>query len=105
MVVYSRRYPGGLLAGLEVFAKRLKQLMRERKLTSYALAKRAGVTRQAVGYLLTGESEPNWTTVRKLARALGVSVEAFDIGEPEGMPTPEQAKPGKPGRPRKKPAQ
>jgi hypothetical protein len=36
--------------------------------------------------------------VRKLSRALVVSVEAFDVGEPEGLPSPEEVRPRKPGR-------
>lgn len=60
------------------FARRLKQLMKERGLTQYALAKKAGVTRQSVSYLLSGEREPNWTTVRLLARAMDISVADFD---------------------------
>jgi transcriptional regulator with XRE-family HTH domain len=101
MAAFARAYPGGNLAGPEVFAKRLRQLMKGRGLTAYALAKRAGLTRQSVSYLLAGDREPNWTTVRKLARALGVGVEAFDVGEPEGLPSPEEARPGKPGRKKK----
>jgi transcriptional regulator with XRE-family HTH domain len=97
MSLYTRRYPGGGLVGPELFAKRLRQLMKEAGLTAYAVAKRAGLTRQSVSYILAGERDPSWTTVRKLARALGVSVEAFDVGEPEGLPSPEEAKPGKPG--------
>jgi transcriptional regulator with XRE-family HTH domain len=99
MVAYTHAYPGGVLAGPDVFKRELRRLMKARGLTAYALAKRAGLTRQSVGYILNGDREPNWTTVRKLARALGVSVEAFDVGEPKGMPSPEEAEPGKPGRP------
>jgi transcriptional regulator with XRE-family HTH domain len=94
MTLLMHSYPGGLLAGPEVFAKRLRELMREKGLTAYAVAKRAGITRQSVSYILGGDREPNWTTVRKLARALGVGVESFDVGEPEGMPQQQKGRPG-----------
>ena len=80
-----------------IFARRLQQLMREKGVTAYRLAKQIGMTRAAVSYLLTGDRDPAWSTVRKLARALGVSVESFDVGEPEGMPSAREAAPGKPG--------
>jgi transcriptional regulator with XRE-family HTH domain len=84
------------------FARRLRQLMREKGLTQYALAKRSGLSRQTVSYILGAGRDPVWSTVRRLARGLGVTVQDFDVGEPEGVPTPEQAAPGRPGRKAKK---
>jgi transcriptional regulator with XRE-family HTH domain len=89
-----------------MFGKVLKGIMKEKGLTKYAVAKRSGLTRQGVGELVRGVSEPSWLTVRRLARALGVGVEAFDVGEPAGLPSAEEAAPAKrgPKGPRKRKA-
>jgi transcriptional regulator with XRE-family HTH domain len=55
-------------------AKRLKQLRAERGLTQAALAKRAGVTLSYVGRLEIGRHDPQLSTLRKLAKALKVTV-------------------------------
>lgn len=55
-------------------AKRLKQLRAERGLTQAALAKRAGVTLGYVGRLEIGRHDPQLSTLRKLAKALKVTV-------------------------------
>jgi transcriptional regulator with XRE-family HTH domain len=89
--------PTGPAVKAPTFAKLLKGLLKERDLTTYALAKRSGLTRQAVGYLLAGDREPSWSTVRRLARVLGVTVLAFDVGEPEGLPSADEGAPGKRG--------
>ena len=66
------------------FADRLKQLRESANLSQYALAKKSGLSAQAISMIEKGEREPGWETVRKLAKALGVSVAAFDvIGESE----------------------
>jgi hypothetical protein len=48
-----------------------------------------------------GDSEPSWTTVRLLARALGAPVSAFEVGE---LPLPEAGTVKPRGRPRKQAA-
>lgn len=63
------------------FATKLTELRESAGLSQYALAKKAGVSKQAISLLEKGENEPNWTTVKKLARALGVSVADFDDEE------------------------
>jgi transcriptional regulator with XRE-family HTH domain len=73
-----------LVATGPTFGERLKVLRVAAALSQYALAKKAGVSKQAVSLLERGESEPSWITVRKLARALGVSVSEFDVGELPG---------------------
>jgi transcriptional regulator with XRE-family HTH domain len=61
------------------FAERLKQLREAAGLSQYALAQKAKISKQAINQLEKGVSEPGWETVRKLARALGVSVAEFDV--------------------------
>jgi transcriptional regulator with XRE-family HTH domain len=55
------------------FARRLTELRKAAGLTQCALAKRAGVTTQAVTFLEEGERKPTWETVERLAAALDVS--------------------------------
>ncbi|MCI0462122.1 MAG: helix-turn-helix transcriptional regulator [Gemmataceae bacterium] len=83
------------------FAGRLLALREAAGLSKYRLAELTGLTRQALGLLESGQTVPTWDTVQKLARALGVSCEAF---EDPGMELPEAKPPGKAGRPPKKPA-
>ena len=71
------------------FAARLTELRTAAKLSQYGLAKAARISKQAVNMLEKGESEPTWQTVRRLARALGVSVEEFDTeDDPRGSSLP-----------------
>jgi transcriptional regulator with XRE-family HTH domain len=60
------------------FAQRLRELREAAGLSQYELARRSGVSKQALSKLEKGERQPSWETVRKLARALDVSVAAFD---------------------------
>ena len=55
-------------------AKRLKQLRADRKLTQLQLAKQAGLTLAYIGRLETGHYDPQLSTLRRLAKALKVSV-------------------------------
>jgi DNA-binding XRE family transcriptional regulator len=88
------------------FAARLKELREEAGISQYALAKAAGISKQAVNMLERGSNEPSWETVRKLARALKLDVTAFDVGEltvpgfgedaadePDDIPPPPPKKP------------
>src|SRR5262245_42475891 len=68
---------------LPTFADRLKDLRETAGISQYELAKRSGLSRQALSNLELGNREPTWETVRTLARALGVSVAEFDSGEPQ----------------------
>jgi len=61
-----------------VFSEALKEARAGAGLTQEALAERSGLTKQAVSFLEQGRRQPSWETVRQLARALGVSVAAFD---------------------------
>jgi transcriptional regulator with XRE-family HTH domain len=62
---------------LSPFAARLRELRDAAKLTQQELAGRTGLHRQAIAKLETGITRPTWDTVQALARALGVSCEAF----------------------------
>jgi transcriptional regulator with XRE-family HTH domain len=53
---------------------KLKQLRKRKKLSQYALAKEAGVSREYIRKLEAGESDPTVGMLQKLADALGVKV-------------------------------
>jgi transcriptional regulator with XRE-family HTH domain len=59
------------------FAGRLKDLREGAGLSQYALAKRSGLSKQALSNLELGAREPTWETVQRLALALGVDCRAF----------------------------
>src|SRR4051794_29673071 len=87
--------------GADWFAERLKQLREAAGLSQYALAKLTGLSKQAVNKLEAGGREPAWGTIQLLAKALGVTCEAFnDPGL--ALPPPAEKKPL--GRPKKTPA-
>jgi putative transcriptional regulator len=71
------------LAADPTFGPRLRQLREAAGLTQAELARQIDVSRQFINLLESGESDPSWVTVRKLAAVLGVSVAAF-----EGSPPP-----------------
>jgi transcriptional regulator with XRE-family HTH domain len=80
------------------FAGRLRELRETAGLTTYALAKKCGLTKQALYRLEQGDSEPTWQTVQLLAAALGVDCRSFI--DPDLQPPPQE--PARPrGRPRK----
>jgi transcriptional regulator with XRE-family HTH domain len=59
------------------FAGRLKELREQAGLSQKSLAEKAGLVTSAVGHLEQGLRKPTWETVLALAKALGVSCEAF----------------------------
>jgi transcriptional regulator with XRE-family HTH domain len=81
------------MENLPPFAKRLRELRDAAKMTQTELAERAGSHRQTIAQLETGVRKPTWETVQALARALGVSCQAFETEQPEP--------PAKKGRKRK----
>jgi transcriptional regulator with XRE-family HTH domain len=103
------------------FGQRLRQLREERALTQHQLAERSGCHGMTIAKLERGVQEPAWPLVLALAKALGVTCEAFN-GEAASEPTeqrapgrpparkaggtgkPEEAPPAKRGRPSKEPA-
>ena len=66
--------------------------------SKYRLAELSGITSQALSLLELGTRLPNWETVQRLAKALGVSCEEFN--DP-ALQLPEAQPPKKAGRPRK----
>jgi transcriptional regulator with XRE-family HTH domain len=79
------------------FAKRLRNARLAAGLSKYALAKQAGLSKQALSRLEAGDNEPTWNTVQLLAAALGVSCEEFlDPGiKPPGAKTKPRGRPRK----------
>lgn len=55
----------------------LKQLREKSSLSQEALARRLEVSRVTIANWEAGETEPSATNARKLARALGVSVDTI----------------------------
>src|SRR3954468_20894120 len=83
------------------FGQRLAGLREAKGLTKYALAKLTGLTKQAISRIESEGRSPTWDTVQLLAKALGVTCEAFnDPGL--ALPPPAEKKPL--GRPKKTPA-
>lgn len=64
------------------FGRRLRELREERGVSQQELERRSGIAHQTIHHYEHGDGSPNWTTVLKLARALGVTPDAF-LGEDE----------------------
>jgi transcriptional regulator with XRE-family HTH domain len=77
----------------------LRELREKAGLTQEALARLAGLSTFTVSKLEQGGVDPSWSTVKKLARALGVSVAAFEGGRPADVP-PETPRPRRPRKDR-----
>ena len=56
------------------FVMRLKKYRADRDMTQEALAEKAGLSRVYVARLETGKQDPTLTTLKKLAKALKVTV-------------------------------
>jgi transcriptional regulator with XRE-family HTH domain len=83
-----------------VFSERLRALREDAGLSQYALAKRAGLSKQAISRLELSMNEPVWSTVQLLSAALGISCESFV--DPELLERATPVEPKKPSRTRKK---
>ena len=59
------------------FGARLKELREVASLSQEELATRAEMSRGGIAQIETGRRKPGWETLQKLAKALGVSIEAF----------------------------
>jgi transcriptional regulator with XRE-family HTH domain len=57
-----------------VLAELIKQLREDREITQEQLAFDAGITASALSRIERGINNPGWTTVRRLAEALEVSL-------------------------------
>jgi DNA-binding XRE family transcriptional regulator len=68
------------------FADRLRTARDAAGISQYRLAKLSGLSKQAVNLLESGQvPNPSWETVQALARALGVTTEAF-LTDPPANP-------------------
>jgi transcriptional regulator with XRE-family HTH domain len=78
------------------FGKRLRALRKEAGMTQEKLARLADVSNATVFKLETVEGQdPSWSTVCKLADALGVSVQEFRDGDqPDAVPSKGKGKKG-----------
>ena len=76
----------------EHFAGRLRELREGAGLTQQQLAEAAGLTREGIAQLETGRRTPVWKSVVMLARALGVTCDAFT------QPPTDREPPGLAGR-------
>ena len=56
------------------FAKRLKQIMQEKNITAYGLAKISGLSRQLISNYLHGRSFPKSEQLEKIAASLNVNI-------------------------------
>jgi transcriptional regulator with XRE-family HTH domain len=65
------------------FQSRLRRLRQKKGLTWYRLAKLSGITKEGLAKLERPRSDPKLSTLRKLAAALGVTVEELVAGETE----------------------
>jgi transcriptional regulator with XRE-family HTH domain len=65
------------------FGERLRILREERGLSQFQLAIAAECRVETISRLERQEQEPAWPLVRALARALGVSCQAFEEGAAE----------------------
>jgi len=57
-----------------MFGANLRQIMKERKITSRDLAAQIGVSETYISYLLTGKKKPSLKFVERLAPVLGVTL-------------------------------
>jgi len=62
---------------MQTFSALLKALRMEKGLSQDALARAAGLSVSAISKLEQNDMDPAWSTVQQLAKALGVSCEAF----------------------------
>ncbi len=86
------------MSNTNAFADRLREAREKAGLSQYALAKKSGLSKQAISQLERGVGDPAWTTVQALALAIGIDCREF-VDTSFALPDEVQANP--PGRPRK----
>ena len=64
----------------EYTGKKIAELRKEKKITQEQLAEKIGVKKQNISRYESGRVEPNIRTAKKLADALGVSLEDMEAG-------------------------
>lgn len=82
------------------FGRRLKELRDGAHMTQEAVGRAADISTATVVKLERGETDPKWSTVRALAKALGVQIAAFDVEDEPATDAP--ASPENPSKPAKK---
>ena len=83
-----------------MFSDKLTELRTAAGLSQGDLARRVGLTRQAISSLEADRNVPTWETVQLLARVLEVSTDTF-VDPNISLPQPQPKKPA--GRPRTQP--
>jgi putative transcriptional regulator len=79
----------------KAFADALKKQLDSAGISGYRLGKLTGISKQTISKLLLGEVQPGWEVVQRIAKALGVSCEAF--AQPIDLPdVSERRGPGRP---------
>lgn len=68
---------------------RIREFARDRGLTAEELARKAGINYSALKNLWQGRTlDPKYSTLRAIARALGVTVEQLEVPSEENEPGP-----------------
>lgn len=62
----------------DTFASRLRVMREAASISAYELARRAGVSKQALSRIEAGLSQPSFATALRLCRALDKSLAEFD---------------------------
>ena len=78
------------------FARRLEELRTKAQMSPSDLARRSGLSKQALSHLELGRREPTWDTVQRLALALGVSANEFadpSVRLPDSASSPPRGRP------------
>lgn len=65
---------------LAAFGKRVAEVRRAQKLTQEQLAEKSGLTPLTIGFVEQGRRWPRITTLHRIAKALGVSVDELFSG-------------------------
>jgi transcriptional regulator with XRE-family HTH domain len=63
--------------GQRGLAKAVNELRKQAKLSQSDLAERAGLAEPLIALIESGRYDPTWGDIRRIAKALGVSLEAF----------------------------
>ena len=72
-------FPDGSPRDMEDFSARLRQLRHNRGWSQEALGRLCHLSKTAIGYWERGQEGPSWKTARRLAGALGVTLEDLGI--------------------------